>query len=354
MKAPRHQFALLFGTSLALLLAAGTARAQSLRPNIMFLFDTSGSMHEDSNLTDRADGTTVCPQSTTSRIYSLKSGIRQALQQVGTDEANFGLMSFPQTVQNAYTTLTANQCTSTTQSPIGHYLATPSQTLTVANRASTGFHNTTTYPAACLMTTDTANSAATATYGSWFTTGASQVFEVGVTSAAPGTMPTGAAFDPPGAAQMAAIYKWIDNVEAPTSTGAVTDPELHPKDYTPLGRSIFYASVYFANEVIPNDPKGTCRHNAMVILTDGDDTCDEATAPDSTFNLTNCTGGVPSSESSPRTSRPPRPATARTTTATTSSTRACRTSALSAPRGTTSPPAAPSSSTPTTRTTPTT
>jgi MYXO-CTERM domain-containing protein len=290
MKAPHRQLALLCGTSLALLLAvAGTAQAQSLRPNIMFLFDTSGSMHEDSNLTDRADGTTVCPQSTASRIYSLKSGIRQALQQVGTDEANFGLMSFPQTVQNAYTTLTNNQCTSTTQSPIGHYVATPSQTMTVSNRTSTGFHNATTYPASCLMTTN--NSATQTTYGSWFTSGASQVFEVGVTSAAPGTMPTASAFDPPGAVQMAAIYKWIDNVEAPTSNGAVTDPELHPKDYTPLGRSIFYASLYFANEVIPNDPKGTCRHNAMVILTDGDDTCDEATAPDSTFNLSDCSGG---------------------------------------------------------------
>lgn len=274
------------------LLAGGatSARAQSLRPNIMFLFDTSGSMHEDSGGTDRADGTTVCPQSTTSRIYSLKSGIRQALQQVGTDEANFGLMSFPQTVQNAYQTLTATQCTNTGQSPIGHYAATGQQTLTVPNRGSTSFHNTTTYPAGCLMTTDN-NTAAQSGYGTWFTNGASQVFEVGVTSAAPGTKPTAGQFDPSGAAQMAAIYKWIDNVEAPTMAGAVTDPELHPKDNTPLGRSLFYANMYFLNEVIPNDPKGSCRHNAMVILTDGDDTCDEATAPDNTFNLADCSGG---------------------------------------------------------------
>jgi MYXO-CTERM domain-containing protein len=269
--------------------AAVPARAQSLRPNIMFLFDTSGSMHEDSSLVDQADGTTVCPQSTTSRIYSLKSGIRQALQEVGTDEANFGLMSFPQTVQNAYTTLSANQCTNTGQSPIGHYVATPAQTMTVPNRAATGFHNATTYSAACLMTTN--NSPSQTTYGAWFTSGASQVFEVGVTSAAPGTMPTAAQFDPSGAAQTAAIYKWIDNVEAPTSSGAVTDPELHPKDNTPLGRSLFYANLYFQNEIVPNDPKGSCRHNVMVVVTDGDDTCDEATAPDSTFNLADCSGG---------------------------------------------------------------
>ena len=139
---PAHRAALgpLFGLIVG---GATSARAQSLRPNIMFLFDTSGSMHEDSNLVDRADGTTVCPQSTTSRIYSLKSGIREALQQVGTDEANFGLMSFPQTVQNAYTTLTATQCTNTGQTPIGHYPATRTQTITVPNRAPPG---TTTRP----------------------------------------------------------------------------------------------------------------------------------------------------------------------------------------------------------------
>ncbi len=269
--------------------AAAPARAQSLRPNIMFLFDTSGSMHENSALVDQADGTTVCPQSTTSRIYSLKSGIRQALQEVGTDEANFGLMSFPETVQNAYTTLSAAQCTNTGQSPIGHYAATGAQNITVPNRAATGNHSATNYPAGCLMTTN--NSASQTTYGAWFTTGASQVFEVGVTSAAPGTMPTAAQFDPPGAAQTAAIYKWIDNVEAPTSNGAVTDPELHPKDDTPLGRSLFYANLYFQNEIVPNDPKGSCRHNVIVVVTDGDDTCDEATAPDNTFKLADCSGG---------------------------------------------------------------
>jgi MYXO-CTERM domain-containing protein len=270
-------------------LASASAGAQSLRPNIMFLVDTSGSMHEDSGGTNRADGTTVCPQSTTSRLYSLKSGLRAALQQVGTDEANFGLMSFPEKVKNTYTTLTANQCTSTTQYTIGHYTASPQQTMTVPNRTATGFHNATTYPTGCLMSTNTLPSQTA--YGSWFTSGASELFHVGVTAAPAGTMPTNAQFDPPGDAQMASIYKWIDNVEAPTSAGAVTDPELHPNEYTPLGRSLFYANLYFQNEIIPNDPKGMCRHNVVVVATDGDDTCDEATAPDGTFKLADCTLG---------------------------------------------------------------
>jgi Notch 1 len=262
---------------------ATPARAQSLRPNIMFLFDTSGSMHENSALVDQEDGTSVCPTSTTSRIYSLKSGIRQALQEVGTDEANFGLMSFPETVSNTYMGLSAAQCTNPAEAAIGHYTATPAQTFAVPNRTAG------TYPSGCLMTTN--NSAMQTGYGNWFTSGASQVFEVGVTAATPGTMPTSAQFDPSGAAQMAAIYKWIDNVEAPLMNGAVTDPELHPKENTPLGRSLFYANLYFANEIIPNDPKAICRHNVIVIATDGDDTCDTAVAPDNTFKLSDCSGG---------------------------------------------------------------
>ena len=282
-------------TAAVVLFATGAApaRAQSLRPNILFLFDTSGSMHQDSNLVDREDGTSVCPLNTTnptSRIFSLKSGIRQALQEVGTDEANFGLMSFPETVSNTYTALNAAQCTNQGQQTIGHYAATGAQNITVPNRASNGNHTATNYPIGCLMTTD--NAAGPTAYGTWFTSGASQVFEVGVTAAAPGTIPAPAQFDPSGAAQMAAIYKWIDNVEAPLGNGAVTDPELHPKEDTPLGRSLFYANTYFANEIIPKDPKGSCRHNVIVIVTDGDDTCDDATAPDSNFNLTTCSGGA--------------------------------------------------------------
>ena len=46
----------------------------------------------------------------TSRIYSMKNAIRAALAQVGTDEANFGLMRFPQ-LENA----------ATTNCPAGHW-----------------------------------------------------------------------------------------------------------------------------------------------------------------------------------------------------------------------------------------
>src|SRR5262249_845953 len=54
----------------------------------------------------------------------------------------------------------------------------------------------------------------------------------------------------------------------------------------------FYANTYFSNEIVPKDPKGSCRHNVIVIVTDGDDTCDDANAPDNNYSLTTCSGGA--------------------------------------------------------------
>ena len=75
-------------------LAESNAAAQSLRPNILFIFDTSGSMLENSAGTWVGENTNICPGGDKSRIYNLKNAMRGALAQVGTDEANFGLMSF--------------------------------------------------------------------------------------------------------------------------------------------------------------------------------------------------------------------------------------------------------------------
>src|SRR6185369_963455 len=74
-------------------MSSGAAKAQSLRPNILVVFDTSGSML--TNNTD--DGSPLCGSTAAgagSRIYSLKKALRDAMAQVGTDEANFGLMRY--------------------------------------------------------------------------------------------------------------------------------------------------------------------------------------------------------------------------------------------------------------------
>ena len=60
-------------------------------------------------------------------------------------------------------------------------------------------------------------------------------------------------------------------------TGATNpDPELRSigNANTPLGRSIFYARLYFENYVYPMDPRKNCRQNIIILVTDGEETCD--------------------------------------------------------------------------------
>ena len=78
----------------AVLAAAAPAAAQSLRPNILVIFDSSGSMLANNST---LDGSPLCNnQGQGSRIFSLKKALRDAMAQVGTDEANFGLMRYPE------------------------------------------------------------------------------------------------------------------------------------------------------------------------------------------------------------------------------------------------------------------
>src|SRR5207237_9915913 len=110
----------------------------------------------------------------------------------------------------------------------------------IANRAATGNHSASTYPSGCLMTSNTTQD----TWGAWFNTGVSQVLRVGLTTAAPGVTPSAANYDPSDA-NIPEIYQWIDNVELPTTSAAVTNPELHANGSTPLGRSLFYSRMYY-------------------------------------------------------------------------------------------------------------
>lgn len=305
--------ALTLVVAVAAVAAGGSrAQAQSLRPNIMFIFDTSGSMGDDAGGTWRGENTNICwsamHDSTTaprSKLFSLKSAIRAALAQVGTDEANFGLMSFPSEVITpiAYPATcpaegstcgdmsgcsTNNPCTGwcrQNQNALGntgHYRTTaPRAGVATPNRSNGD------YAYGCIMSTHGIET----TVGTWFNNGISQVLRVGVTSAAPGVTPTAANYDPADA-NIPAIYRWIDNVELPVGTGAVTDPELHANGATPLGRSIFYSKLYFDNFVKPVDPKAVCRKNVVVFVTDGAETCDNSTAPSAAFDTTTCTGGT--------------------------------------------------------------
>jgi MYXO-CTERM domain-containing protein len=72
-------------------------------------------------------------------------------------------------------------------------------------------------------------------------------------------------------------------------TGAMNpDPELRsiPNNNTPLGRSLFYARLYFENYVYPTDPRRACRQNVIILATDGDETCD--TTAGTALNINTC------------------------------------------------------------------
>src|SRR3954462_12462303 len=96
-----------------------------------------------------SDGSPLCGNAgTTSRIYSLKNALRQALAQVGTDEANFGLMRFPQ-IEDPALSFTC---------PRGR----PSLTGTSVGSLS-----------GCRLTTHSSSTPET-TYGSWYDNGVAQ------------------------------------------------------------------------------------------------------------------------------------------------------------------------------------
>ena len=239
--------------------AAGRdAQAQALRPNVLIIFDTSGSML----FSQRVDGSPLCnvastnptrtaAQNTTdgqtSRIYRLKNAMRDALAQVGADEANFGLMRFPQ-VETA----------ATSTCPAGHWQNTNTNS---GCRLTTHGSNQTTYDP------------------TWYDGSISQSLIIPVTRAAAGLKPGASTdFDPLGA-NITTIYKWTDLNDSGGTGAANTDPELRSigNANKPLGRSIFYARLYFENYVYPNDPRKNCRQNIIILVTDGEETCDTTT-----------------------------------------------------------------------------
>src|SRR6185503_5808605 len=261
------------GAVAGLSLASATAHAQALRPNILVWLDTSGSMlYNQAN-----DGSPLCSNNAngqTSRIFNMKNAIRAALAQVGTDEANFGLARFPQ-LENA----------ATTNCPAAHW----------SNGTTSNCGTSTTCTAVggnvgCKMTTHNSATPET-TYGTWFDNGAAQSFMVPVTRSSTGLRGLAAAdYDPTGA-NITSVYKWIDQSDSGMTGAANPDPELRipPNTNTPLGRSMFYARLYFENYVYPNDPRKACRQNVMILATDGAETCDTTKANGATLNPADCT-----------------------------------------------------------------
>jgi len=250
---------LLLGAVAVFVGTPGAARAQSLRPNILVIFDTSGSMLH--NQTD--DGSPLCNgNGTSSRIYSLKKALRDSMAQVGTDEANFGLMRFPQIED---TTLSFS-C------PRGRW------SLTGTNGG-------------CRLTTQN-NTTPETTYGTWFDNGIGQALLVPVTKPSSGLKPGASSDFDPIDGNISEVYKWIDLTESGMTGANNPDPELRSPSNasTPLGRSLFYARMYFENYVYTTkDVKRDCRTDLVILATDGADMCDQTKSAGATLDVTNCT-----------------------------------------------------------------
>ena len=81
----RHSLVLGVTAVASIVFTSTAARAQSLRPHILFIFDTSISMRENTSGTQVAEGTNICPLPVTnpatppSRLQGLKNGIRAAV-----------------------------------------------------------------------------------------------------------------------------------------------------------------------------------------------------------------------------------------------------------------------------------
>ena len=227
-------------TIVSIVAAGGAARAQSLRPNILVVFDTSGSMlHNDTD-----DGTKLCNgNGTNCRIYSLKNALRAALAQVGTDEANFGLMRYPE-LENP---------NSTPVCPNGHYTNDSTTALPVGCTGTCGGG----CECGCRLPTHTTETA----YGAWFDNGYRSSLVVDVTKRPAALKPASTDFDPIDG-NISAVYRWIDGTEDAGKVTTITDPELrtHANWYTPIGRSLFYARMYFDNFVKAKDAQLSLIH----------------------------------------------------------------------------------------------
>ncbi len=238
-----------------LALSRRRARAQSLRPNILVVFDTSGSMLRN----DRQRRLAAVRQQRdgqTSRIYQPQEG---AARRAGAGRHRRGQLR-PHALPADRGPQPTPVC------PRGHYRH---RHAAAAAGMSTGYRRRTTPRRPRWRTARGSTRAVAAGAG-----GSRHQARRPASSRwrrATSIRPT---------ATSATVYKWIDGTEATRGTRRITDPELRsPRNaYTPIGRSLFYARMYFDNYVKPRreplDPKGSCRPNLVIFVTDGAETCD--------------------------------------------------------------------------------
>ena len=121
--------------SVAVLSVLLAAPAQAnVKPKILIIFDTSGSM-----LASNADGSQLCGGTgSNSRIYKLKTALFDVLQGMGATEVDFALQTFPMKVDPTRTPKCSNTCTdaSTGYNCSGHYYVVAGQNSEISGWSS--------------------------------------------------------------------------------------------------------------------------------------------------------------------------------------------------------------------------
>jgi len=247
--------------ALAILLAlTAPARAQ-VKPKIMIIFDTSGSMMKDSTGTyfgGGADGSLLCGGvGQAARIYQLKTALFEVLQGMGAQEIDFALATYPMMVDPTRTPVCANTCTFNGRPCSGHYYVTATQD----SENTAGFF-------ACKVSTHVPATMTSATCSdasnpcvAWYGQYKNEVLKV------------------PFGQKIEDILWYFDEKEdaGPVASGPLTNPEIRAalSWYTPLGKSLFYAHGYFDKEVaLPaSDYRKSCEKLVIAFFTDGGETC---------------------------------------------------------------------------------
>jgi hypothetical protein len=242
----------------ATVLASAGASAQ-IKPRIMIIFDTSGSMLDGNS----RDGSPLCGnQGTTSRIYQLKVALFETLQGVGAQEVDWSLATFPMFVDPMRTPRCPDHSSCNTGVPpntcAGHYFVTDAQD-SESNSAREGCKISTHSPA----TQQSANCGATSNpCAAWYNDYKKEVLKVGF-----GSTPEQVMF-------------YFDQQEDAGQVPVLTNPEVRCGEgwYTPLGKSLFYAHGYFHKEVVlpSTSPLKPCERNVVILFTDGEETCNES------------------------------------------------------------------------------
>jgi len=235
-----------------LCLASSLAQA-NIKPKILIIFDTSGSM------LNGGDGSELCSWSNqSSRIYQLKQALFEVLQGMGAEEVDFGLSTFPMMVNPQLTPKCNTSCTMpVTGHPCsGHYYTVPAQD----SEYTSSYHG-------CKISTHTPGSQQNANCGdvsnpcaAWYGNLKNEVLKVPFA----GTTPE-------------AVMWYFDQKEDATAVPVLQNPEVRAAGswYTPLGKSLFYAHGYFHKDVIPVIPayEKACTSLVVGLFTDGNETC---------------------------------------------------------------------------------